>query len=137
MPDGTIYAGRASYTNTPIFAKPVDEPDVMTTRKALRYAFEFEGHGHQKGRFRLPDYHELRTLYNNRAKIGGFNETGAKPEGVYVAHGIWSFDGEEGLSPFVNFKDGSADVHYYAKTKAAVRLIRDRSSSFESSQKYE
>ena len=83
MKDGTIFAGISPHTNKPMYAMPADASLRMKWKKAMKYAAEFEGGGHSKGTFRVPTDGELNVLFQNLAKIGGFNETGSNPAGWY------------------------------------------------------
>jgi len=38
---------------------------------------------HPKATFRVPTKGELNVLFQNKARIGGFNETGSHPDGWY------------------------------------------------------
>ena len=77
MDDGTIYAGLSPDTDKPMYACSEDAPLTMQWWAAMEYAEGFEGHGKPKGTFRVPTGSELNVLFNNRAAIGGFNETGS------------------------------------------------------------
>ena len=81
--DGTVFAGLSPDTSKPMYARPGDEPNTYKWKKAMEYAARFEGHGHPAGTFRAPSKGELNVLFENRAKIGGFNETGSSPAGWY------------------------------------------------------
>jgi hypothetical protein len=83
MPDGTKYAGLSPRTKAPMYVTPADAPLTMKWNDAMKYAADFEGHGRPKGTFRVPTAGELNVLFQNRAKIGGFNETGSYPAGLY------------------------------------------------------
>ena len=73
MPDGTKYAGMSSDTGRPMYAAPADAPLTYTFNQAPKYAAGLDAHGHQD--WRAPTKSELNVLYNNRAAIGGFNES--------------------------------------------------------------
>jgi hypothetical protein len=81
--DGTVFAGLSPDTNQPMYARSSDEPNTYKWKKAMEYAARFEGNGHPAGAFRVPSKDELNVLFRNRAKIGGFNETGSGPAGWY------------------------------------------------------
>ena len=80
-PDGTIYAGISPDTGQPMYTTPSDVPITMNFRIASDYAKDMDAYDHQD--WRLPTGSELKVLFNNRAAIGGFNESGSYPEGWY------------------------------------------------------
>lgn len=81
MKDGTIYAGVSPDTGTALYVLPQDAPLVMKWKEAMQYAANLDAHGHRD--WKLPSKTELDMLFENRAKIGGFNETGSIPAGYY------------------------------------------------------
>jgi hypothetical protein len=83
MEDGTKFAGISPDTGKPMYAVPVDAPLTMKWKQAMRYAATFKGHGHPKGTFRVPTKDELTILFENKAAIGGFNETGSDSDVRY------------------------------------------------------
>ena len=91
MEDGTVYAGISPDTNKPMYATPADEPLTYTFNQAQKYAETLDAHGHKD--WRAPTKGELNVLFQSRAAIGGFNETGSTPAGWY-----WSSspDGHDG-----------------------------------------
>lgn len=74
MPDGTLYAGISPDSDQALFTTPHDAPAVYSWRKAMRYCRTLSAFGHRD--WRAPSVGELTVLYQNRADIGGFNETG-------------------------------------------------------------
>lgn len=119
MDDGTIFGGISPDTGKPIYVRPTDEPLTMKWEQAMEYAARFEGHGKAAGTFRLPTGDELNVLFQNRAKIGGFNETGSHPSGLY-----WSSTQDGGEGAFdQNFSNGDQHWHYQ-RYLSAVRLVR-------------
>jgi hypothetical protein len=103
MPDGTIYAGVSPETGEAMYATPADAPLTCTFNEAANYAGQlnaqrFLGHGD----WRVPTIDELNVLYNNRAKIGGFNELGSGPAGWY-----WSSEQDHAFDALgQRFSDG-------------------------------
>lgn len=73
MPDGSIYAGVSPDSGRPMYTTPQDAP-VLPWDKALRYCRTLAAGGHHD--WHVPSLGELATLFNNRADIGGFNQTG-------------------------------------------------------------
>jgi hypothetical protein len=86
MEDGTIFAGISTDTGKPMYATPEDAPLRYTFNEARKYAAELDAHGHQD--WRVATKNELRVLYNKRAAIGGFAETGSAP-------GVWYWSSTE------------------------------------------
>ena len=81
MEDGTVYAGISPDTNKPMYARPADAPLTYTFNQAQKYAEKLDAHGRKD--WRVPTKGELNVLFQNRAAIGGFNETGSNPAGWY------------------------------------------------------
>src|SRR5262245_37894620 len=84
MEDGTIYAGISPDTARPMFAAPCDAPLTYTFNEAAKYAMKLNAAnylGHND--WRVPTKSELNSLFNNRAAIGGFDETGLSHKGFY------------------------------------------------------
>jgi hypothetical protein len=81
MPDGTIYAGVSPDTGKPMYATPKDAPLTCNFNQAANYASKLDAHGRHD--WRVPTKAELNVLFENRAKIGGFNETGHIDRGWY------------------------------------------------------
>src|SRR5712691_7330547 len=81
MPDGTVYAGISPATNEPMYATPNDAPLTYTFNQAQKYAAKLDAHGHHD--WRVPTKGELNVLFQNRAAIGGFDESGSDPAGWY------------------------------------------------------
>jgi hypothetical protein len=74
MPDGTIYAGISPDSDKPLYTTPSDVPLLLSWSKAARYCKTLSAFGRRD--WRVPSLGELAVLFNNRAEIGGFNETG-------------------------------------------------------------
>jgi hypothetical protein len=81
MPDGTIYAGVSPDTGKAMYAMYGSAPLTMKWKQAMEYAAKLDAHGHKD--WRAPTKSELNVLYNNRAAIGGFDESGSDPAGWY------------------------------------------------------
>ncbi|MGA8708695.1 MAG: DUF1566 domain-containing protein [Steroidobacteraceae bacterium] len=73
MPDGSIYAGISPDSGQPLYTTPEDAP-VLPWDEAQRYCRKLSAGGHRD--WHVPSLGELAMLYNNRADIGGFNQTG-------------------------------------------------------------
>jgi hypothetical protein len=69
MPDGMKYAGISPDTGKPFYVDAADAPGTYMFNQAANYA---ASHGK-----RVPSCTELDVLFNNRAAIGGFNQTGS------------------------------------------------------------
>jgi hypothetical protein len=59
----------------------MDESRICTFNQAQDYASKLDAHGHKD--WRAPTSGELNVLYQNRAAIGGFEESGSDPGGWY------------------------------------------------------
>jgi hypothetical protein len=84
MLDGTIYAGNSPGGGKPMYTMPADAHVTMTFNEAAAYAKKLNGEkylGHDN--WRIPTKDELQVLFNNRAALGGFNESGSAPAGWY------------------------------------------------------
>jgi hypothetical protein len=74
MPDGTVYAGVSPDTNKQLYTTPEDAPGAYTWNEAIEYCKALSTASHHD--WRMPTIGELAVQFNNRADIGGFNETG-------------------------------------------------------------
>jgi len=82
MSDGTVYAG--SLNGKKIYTTPNDAPLTYTFKEVAQYAEQLNAQnflGHDD--WRVPTKDELNVLFNNRAVIGGFDESGSYPDGWY------------------------------------------------------
>jgi uncharacterized protein DUF1566 len=116
MPDGTIYAGISPDTGNPMYAAPADAL-TMEWHDAMDYAVKLDAHGHRD--WRVPTKGELNVLFNNRAALGGFNETGANPAGWYWSSspsGLWT-------SWAQRFSDG-CQLNYLNDLHTPLRCVR-------------
>ncbi len=121
MADGTKFAGISPDTGKPMYALPADTPLTVKWKQAMAYADTFRRHGHPKSTFRVPTTGELNVLFQNRAKIGGFNETGSYPSGWY-----WSSTEHRGNADCAwvqRFVDGRRDWHPES-FESSLRLVR-------------
>jgi hypothetical protein len=80
MPDGTVYAGVSPDTNKRLYTTPEDAPGMYTWSKGIEYCNTLSTSGHHD--WRMPTIGELAVQCNNRADIGGFNETGRMKNGT-------------------------------------------------------
>jgi hypothetical protein len=100
MPDGTIYIGRSPDTGRAFYAAANDAPGELTWFAAMEYARSSTAHDHSD--WRLPSLSELNILFNNRAAIGGFNESGLGPA-------VWYWSSSSYLKHYArnkSFSDG-------------------------------
>ena len=103
MEDGTIYAGISPDTNEAMYAAPADEVMMNFNLAAARA----EGLSRMAGKaYRVPSEGELNVLFNNRAAIGGFNETGSFSVSCY-----WSSTLDPDVDNFARIQRFSADGH--------------------------
>lgn len=119
MPDGTVYAGVSPDTNQALYTTPADAPDVYTWDQAMQYCKMLLAAGHQD--WRVPSIGELALQFNNRADIGGFNETGMMEHatGYY-----WSSSPTGDAEAWAQrFNDGFHE-HPGKNINSAVRCVR-------------
>jgi len=74
MPDGSVYAGISPDTDKPLYTTAADAPGAYTWNEALAYCSSLTAGGHND--WRVPTLVDLALQFNNRADVGGFNETG-------------------------------------------------------------
>jgi Protein of unknown function (DUF1566) len=94
MPDGSVYGGISPDTGKAIYTTPADAKLTYTFNEAAEYAEQLNAQrylGHDD--WRVPTKGELNVLFENRAAIGEFNETGAPPAGWYWSSSPGSYDG--------------------------------------------
>jgi len=75
MDDGTVFAGLSPDTKQLMYVTPEDAPLTMRWKQAMDYAADLDAHGYTD--WRVPTDGELSVLFQNRAAIGGFNESGS------------------------------------------------------------
>jgi hypothetical protein len=118
MEDGTVYAGISPDTNKPMYATPADAPLTYTFNQAQKYAETLDAHGHKD--WRSPTKAELNVLFQNRAAIGGFNETGSYPAGWYWSSSQnYIYDDAWGQ----RFSDGRQDYDFKGSA-SSLRCVR-------------
>jgi hypothetical protein len=84
MPDGTIYAGISPDRNKPMYTTWDDAPLAMTFNGAKDFARALNRrHAYDHDDWRVPTKKELNVLFNHRAAICGFNESGCDHDGWY------------------------------------------------------
>jgi hypothetical protein len=115
MEDGTVYAGISPDTNKAMYATPADAPLTYTFNQAQKYAEKLDAHGHKD--WRAPTKGELNVLFQNRAAIGGFNETGSNPAGWY-----WSSSPSYDYGWAQRFSDGGQ--YSYRGLDSSLRCVR-------------
>jgi hypothetical protein len=127
MPDGTVYAGISAATDEPMYATPNDAPFTYTFNQARDYAAKLDVHGHQD--WRVPTKSELNVLFQNRAAIGGFDESGSHPARFYLSSSHLSDNHAWGQ----RFSDGD-QFNYFKHYVSSLRCVcggdpfRDHSS---------
>ena len=85
--------------------------------KAQKYVAKLGAYGHQD--WRVPTKGELNVLFQNRAAIGGFNETGSFTTGWY-----WSSTPKSNSLAWVQrFSDGTQG-NFYADSISSLRCVR-------------
>jgi hypothetical protein len=104
MRDGTIYTGQSPDTGKPMYTTPEDAPLTYTFKEAADYASHLNAVKHLgRDDWRVPTIDELNVLFNNRAAIGGFNESGSYRAGLYWSSSQMYFSGGAWSQ---QFKDG-------------------------------
>jgi hypothetical protein len=73
IPDKGVYAGFSPDTWEPMYTTPKDAPLNLSFNQATKYAADLVAHGHRD--WRVPTIAELNMLFNNRAALGGFDES--------------------------------------------------------------
>jgi hypothetical protein len=88
MPDGSIFAGISPDTSKPMYTRPEDVRLSWTFNEAQRFGREVSQYVNQD--WRVPSKGELNVLFQNRAAIGGFDESGSYPAGWYWSSSQYS-----------------------------------------------
>ena len=117
IPDGTIYAGVSPETGNAMFTTAADAPATCGFHEAQEYAAKLDANGHLD--WRVPTRDELNEMYQNRAAIGGFEESGSDPGGWY-----WSSSQSSYRNAWAQrFSDGYQDISrkYYYTSLRCVR----------------
>ena len=116
MRDGSIYAGNSPDTGKAMYTTPQDAPLTYTFNKAQKYAEKLDAHGRRD--WRMPTKSELNVLFQNRAAIGGFDESGSYPAGCY-----WSSTQNYDFAWDQRFSDGhkNTNLKYGASSLRCVR----------------
>jgi hypothetical protein len=109
MRDGTVYAGLSPDTGKAMYAMPADAPLTYTFNQAQKYAAKLDAHSHND--WRAPTKGELNMLFQNRAAIGRFDESGSNPAGWYwsssedIDYGAWGQRFSDGFQKGYDCKD--------------------------------
>jgi len=118
MADGTVYVGISPDTRKAMYATPADAPLTLSFNQAQEYADKLEAHGHRD--WRVPTKKELDVLFNNRAAIGGFDETSSLPAGWYWSSSQTSFFNHAWAQ---RFSDG-LQLNRLKRHDSSLRLVR-------------
>lgn len=119
IPDGTVYAGVSPDTQKPFYTTSADAPGSYTWDEAGAYCSSLEAAGHKD--WRVPTRGELDIEFNNRAAIGGFNETGDMRDGWYWSSTPYN---EYGLAWLQRFSDGRQDYNLSRDCDSSLRCVR-------------
>jgi len=119
MEDGTIFAGVSPKTDRNMFVTPQDASGTLNWKSAMKFAADLDANGYKD--WKLPSKAELNLLFENRAKIGSFDEKGSR-------RAVWYWSSKEsslkrGGAWIQRFSDG----HRYWGNKddyASVRAVR-------------
>ena len=128
MDDRTIFAGISPDTGRPMFALPCDASLTMTWHDAATYAGSLAWREHPRGTFRLPTKNELKVIFEHRAQIGGFNETGSPDERLYWSSSdelVGSHHNEKVLWTQLFHPSSGRGGWRVASEKGSVRLIKN------------
>src|ERR1022692_2660770 len=117
-PDGTVYAGVSPETGQAMFTTAADAPATCTFNEAQDYAAKLDANGHLD--WRVPTRDELNVLYQNRAAIGGFEESGSEPVGWYWSSSQYDYNTAWGQ----RFCDGKQFYLNLKNTDSSVRCVR-------------
>lgn len=118
MGDGSIYAGICEGRR--LYTTPADAKLTHTFNEAQKYVRKLNWEkacGHDD--WRVPTKKELDVLYNNKAAIGGFNETGSWPAGWY-----WSSTQKHDSAWTQCFGDGGVQDYDFQIHPASLRCVR-------------
>jgi hypothetical protein len=117
MADGTVFAGISPDRNKPMYVTPNDAPLTYTFNAAQKYAAGLNKQkAHDHDDWRVPTKSELNVLFNNRAAIGGFDESGSYPVGWYRSSSqdynfiAWTQRFSDGLQNDFSFKDNASSL---------------------------
>jgi hypothetical protein len=121
MRDGTILAGISPDTGKAIYTTGLDAINTRDWFDAKGYC-EASGKppalsGHED--WRVPTKGELNVLFQNRAAIGGFNESGSYPAGWYWS----SSQGLDNTAWEQRFRDGGQYI-LNKDLRSSVRCVR-------------
>lgn len=86
MPDDTVFAGTSPTTGRPMYVAAADDSKKSPSLTMTWHEAVFVARRKQalcQGDWRLPTAEELHVLFNNRAAIGGFNQSGTGQEAWY------------------------------------------------------
>lgn len=117
MATGEIYAGTIRDTQKTLYTTPQDAEGLMNWYGAQTYCSDLVAHNHND--WRVPTIGELGVMFNNRAAIGNFNETGLFPAGWYWS----STEGGSNAARSQRFSDGLQGSHD-KRGGLAVRCVR-------------
>ena len=118
MPDGTVYAGVSPETGKAMFTTAADAPATCTFNQAQENAVKLDARGRRD--WRVPTKDELNVLYQNRAAIGGFEESGSELLGWY-----WSSSPYSHRSAWAQrFSDGHQDYYDGKLNISSMRCVR-------------
>jgi hypothetical protein len=118
MPDGTIYAGESPESGKAMFTTAADVPATCSFDHAQDYAAKLDAHGYRD--WRVPTRDELNVLFQNRAAIGGFDESCSYPGGWYWSSSQYDYNTAWGQ----RFCDGKQFYLNLKNTDSSVRCVR-------------
>ncbi len=117
--DGSVYGGASPDTSKDLFLTPDDAPGAYTWSDAVAYCKALAAAGHHD--WRVPTLGELALQFNNRADIGGYNETGKLQDATGYYWTSQEVGDEEAWAQ--RFNDGWHE--HFSKTQySSVRCVR-------------
>ena len=117
--DGTVYGGASPDTSKDLFLTPQDAPGAYTWSDAVAYCKALSASGHHD--WRVPTLGELAMQFNNRADIGGYNETGKMKDATGYYWTSQEVGDEEAWAQ--RFNDGWHE--HFSKTQySSLRCVR-------------
>jgi hypothetical protein len=111
--DSTVYADISPDTNKAMYAFSADADKPMTMADAREYCADHDA--------RLPTKGELNVLFNNRVRIGGFNETNSYPDGDYWSSTPGPYD-----STYSQMFSNGHQVYVPRNLDLTVRCVRSQ-----------
>jgi hypothetical protein len=117
--DGTVYGGASPDTNKDLFLTAEDAPGAYAWNDAVAYCKALSAAGHHD--WRVPTLGELALQFNNRADIGGYNQTGRMKDATGFYWTSAEVGDEEAWAQ--RFNDGWHE-HFNKTESSLLRCVR-------------